>query len=445
MKKQIENLIKNKKYSEFKEEIIKLEEADIAEILENLESEDHLITFFSLLPKSIAAETFSFLGIHYQQTIIASLTDKEAATIIDDMYADDATDLMEEMPANVIQKILENTTPETRRDINLLLKYPEDSAGSIMTVEFMDIKDFVTVKEAIKRIKREAIDKETIDFCYVIDKKRELVGTISLKHLILADDNIIIKDLMESVPHVINTLDDQEEVSKMFKKYDVTSMPVVDSENRLVGIITIDDIMDIIEEETTEDIEKMAAIVPTEKPYLNLGLWDIYKSRMPWLLFLMISATFTGAIIANYESALASYATLTVFIPMIMGTGGNAGGQSSVTIIRALSLNEVKFKDSIKVLAKEFSVGIICGLTLAICNFIKLLVFDKISILFASIVCIALFLTVMLAKIIGAILPILADKIHLDPAVMANPIITTIVDALSLLVYFQIASAFLGL
>ena len=235
------------------------------------------------------------------------------------------------------------------------------------------------------------------------------------------------------------------ELSKMFKKYDVTSMPVVDSENRLVGIITIDDIMDIIEEETTEDIEKMAAIVPTEKPYLNLGLWDIYKSRMPWLLFLMISATFTGAIIANYESALASYATLTVFIPMIMGTGGNAGGQSSVTIIRALSLNEVKFKDSIKVLAKEFSVGIICGLTLAICNFIKLLVFDKISILFASIVCIALFLTVMLAKIIGAILPILADKIHLDPAVMANPIITTIVDALSLLVYFQIASAFLGL
>ncbi len=250
---------------------------------------------------------------------------------------------------------------------------------------------------------------------------------------------------MESIPHFIKTLDDQEEVAKMFKKYDVTSMPVVDSENRLVGIITIDDIIDIMEAETTEDIEKMAAIVPTEKPYLNLGIWDIYKSRMPWLLFLMISATFTGAIIANYEAALASYATLTVFIPMIMGTGGNAGGQSSVTIIRALSLNEVKFKDSIKVLLKELSVGIICGLTLAICNFVKLLIFDKISILFASIVCIALFLTVLLAKIIGAILPILADKIHLDPAVMANPIITTIVDALSLLVYFQIASTLLGI
>ncbi len=444
MKKYIESLIEEKKYSEFKEEIIKLEEADIAEILENLE-EEHLITFFRLLPKNIAAETFSFLGLHYQQTIITSLTDREAATIIDDMYADDATDLMEEMPANVVQKILANTTPETRRDINLLLKYPEDSAGSIMTVEFMDIKDFVTVKEAIKRIKREAIDKETIDFCYVIDKERQLVGTVPLKHIILANDDTKIQDIMESIPHFIKTLDDQEEVAKMFKKYDVTSMPVVDSENRLVGIITIDDIIDIMEAETTEDIEKMAAIVPTEKPYLNLGIWDIYKSRMPWLLFLMISATFTGAIIANYEAALASYATLTVFIPMIMGTGGNAGGQSSVTIIRALSLNEVKFKDSIKVLLKELSVGIICGLTLAICNFVKLLIFDKISILFASIVCIALFLTVLLAKIIGAILPILADKIHLDPAVMANPIITTIVDALSLLVYFQIASTLLGI
>lgn len=445
MKKNFERLIKNKQYSEFKREIIKLEEADIAELLESLESEELLITFFRLLPKNIAAETFSFLGLHYQQTIITSLTDKEAAIIIDDMYADDATDLMEEMPANVVQKILANTTPETRRDINLLLKYPEDSAGSIMTVEFMDIKDFITVKEAIRRIKKEAIEKETIDFCYVIDKKRKLIGTVALKQIILSNDEVEIKDIMESIPHVIRTLDDQEEVAKMFKKYDVTSMPVVDSEDRLVGIITIDDIIDIMEAETTEDIEKMAAIVPTEKPYLNLSLWDIYKSRMPWLLFLMISATFTGAIIANYESALANYATLTVFIPMIMGTGGNAGGQSSVTIIRALSLNEVKFKDSVKVFLKEFSVGIICGLTLAICNFIKLITFDKISILFASIVCIALFLTVMLAKIIGAILPILADKIHLDPAVMANPIITTIVDALSLLVYFQIASAFLGI
>ncbi len=444
MKRYIKGLIDEKKYYEFKYEIVRLQEADIAEILESL-SEEQLITFFRLLPKSIAAETFSFLGLDKQQTIISSLTDKEAATIIDEMYADDATDLMEEMPANVVQKILAKTTPETRRDINLLLKYPEDSAGSIMTVEFMDIKDFVTIKEAIKRIKKEAVDKETIDFCYVLDKQRKLVGTVSLKQILLANENTKIKEIMENIPQVINTLDDQEEVAKMFKKYDVTSMPVVDSENRLVGIITIDDIMDIIEEETTEDIEKMAAIVPTEKPYLNLGLWDIYKSRMPWLLFLMISATFTGAIIANYESALASYATLTLFIPMIMGTGGNAGGQSSVTIIRALSLNEVSFKDSMKVLLKEFSVGIICGITLATCNFIKLLVFDRISVLFATIVCIALFLTVLLAKIIGAILPILADKIHLDPAVMANPIITTIVDALSLLVYFQIASVFLGI
>ncbi len=442
--KKIEKLILEKKYTDFKKEILNFEEADIAEILNEL-NDELLVKFFRLLPKDIAAKTFAFLELDNQQTIINSLTDKEAAKIIDNMFADDATDLLEEMPANVVQQILSKTTPETRKDINHLLMYPADSAGSIMTVEFMDIKELMNVKEAINKIKKEAVDKETIDFCYVLDNSRKLVGIVSLKQLILATDEMLIKDLMEIEPTVVNTLTDQEEVANMFKKYDLTTMPVVDSENRLVGIITIDDIVDIIEEETTEDIEKMAAITPTDKPYLKLSLLDIYKSRMPWLLFLMISATFTGKIISSYETALASYAILTVFIPMIMGTGGNAGGQASVTIIRALSLDEVEFKDIFKVLLKECTIGLICGITLAVCNFIKLLVVDQVSVTFALIVCLALLLTVLIAKIIGAILPILADKIHLDPAVMANPIITTIVDALSLVVYFQIASSILGI
>ncbi len=444
MKETIKNFIRQKQYSEFKKMVIYLEEADIADILGELKDEE-LVQFFRLLPKDMAADIFSFLDVDSKETIITSLTTKEAAMIIDDMYADDAADLMEEMPANVIQKILVNTTPETRRDINFLLNYPEDSAGSIMTIEFMDIKNFMTVEEAIKKVKEEAINKETIDFCYVLDKHRKLVGTVSLKQLLLTDNQVTIGEIMESNPITVTTHTDQEEIARAFQKYDITTMPVVDSENCLVGIITIDDIVDIMQAETTEDIEKMAAIVPTEKPYLKLGLWDIYKSRMPWLLFLMISATFTGSIISTYEGALANYTILTMFIPMIMGTGGNAGGQSSVTVIRALSLGEVKFKDTLKVFLKELCIGIICGLTLSICNFFKLLWIDHISASFALIVCLALLATVILAKIIGAILPILASKIHLDPAVMANPIITTIVDALSLIVYFQIASMILGI
>lgn len=442
--KKIEKLILEKKYTQFKEEILNFEAADIAEILSEL-NDELLIKFFRLLPKDIAAETFSFLEIDNQQTIINSLTAKEAATIIDNMYADDATDLLEEMPANVIQKILSKTTPETRKDINHLLMYPADSAGSIMTVEFMDIKDFMSVKDAINKVKKEAVDKETIDFCYVLDKQRKLVGTVSLKQLILANESASIKDIMEDNPIVVSTKEDQEEVANLFKKYDLTTMPVVDSENRLVGIITIDDIIDIIEEEASEDIAKISGMLPTEKPYLKLSLLDIYISRMPWLLFLMISATFTGAIISHFEGALASASVLTLFMPMVMGTGGNAGGQASVTVIRALSLNEIEFKDAFKVIFKESVIGLICGATLCICNFFKLLWFDKVGLMVSLVVCISLFLTVLLAKIIGAFLPMLADKINLDPAVMANPIITTIVDAGSLFVYFQVASMLLGL
>ncbi len=444
MIEKIKELIKDENYVQLKQEIINLEEADIAEILEELDDQNK-VKVFRLLPKDIAAETFSYLDVEYQQIIITSLSDKEAANIIDEMAADDATDLVEEMPANVVKRILANTTSETRKDINQLLNFPEDSAGSIMTVEYLDIKEDITVNQAIEKIRIKGHDRETLDFCFVLDRGRKLLGSISLKEIILSDPDTLIKDLMDDNLIKVTTLTDQEVVANMFQKYDITVMPVVDSEERLVGIITIDDIVDIIEEETTEDIEKMAAIVPTEKPYLKLSLLDIYKSRMPWLLFLMISATFTGGIISGYESALANYAILTVFIPMIMGTGGNAGGQASVTIIRALSLKEVEFKDSLRVLLKEFIVGIVCGVTLAVCNFVKLLIIDKVSVVVALIVCISLLLTVLLAKIIGSILPILADKLHLDPAVMANPIITTIVDALSLIVYFQVASTLLGI
>lgn len=444
MIEKIKELIKEEKYIQLKQEIIKLEEADIAEILEELDDQNR-IKVFRLLPKDIAADTFSFLDIEYQQIIITSLTDKEAANIIDEMYADDATDLIEEMPANVVKRILTNTNSETRKDINQLLNFPEDSAGSIMTVEYLDIKEDITVSQAIEKIRQKGRDKETLDFCFVLDKSRKLLGAVSLKDIILAEPYTFIKDIMEDNQIKVSTLTDQEDVANMFQKYDITVMPVVDSEERLVGIITIDDIVDIIEEETTEDIEKMAAILPTEKSYLKLNLFEIYKSRMPWLLFLMISATFTGRIIAGYESALASYAILTIFIPMIMDTGGNAGGQASVTIIRALSLGEIEFKDSLKVLLKEFTVGICCGITLALCNFVKLLVIDQVAIPVAVIVCISLLITVLIAKMIGSLLPILANKLRLDPAVMASPFITTIVDAISLAIYFQIASVLLGI
>ncbi len=440
----IKELVDTNEYSKLKKEIIELDEADIAEILEDLD-EKSLVKVFRLLPKNIAAETFSELEIDYQQLIINSLTTKEAAIIIDDMAADDATDLIEEMPSNVVKKILAQTTKETRKDINHLLHYPDASAGSIMTVEFLDVKANATVSKAMSDIRRKGKDAETIDFCFVLDRERRLLGNVSLTQIVLASPNKLIKNIMEDNPIKVNTLTDQEDVAAMFQKYDVTVMPVVDSEERLVGIITIDDIMDIIEEETTEDIEKMAAIVPTEKPYLKMSLWDICKSRLPWLLFLMISATFTSSIISTYEASLASYAVLTLFIPMIMGTGGNAGGQSSVTIIRALSLDEVEFKDTFKVFLKELCVGLICGLILAICNFGKLLLVEHVSVIVALIVCLALLITVIFAKIIGSLLPILASKLHLDPAVMANPIITTIIDALSLVIYFTIASNILGI
>lgn len=441
---EIKNLIEEKKYTEVKDCLLLMNEFDIASFLEELPM-DELIRVFRLLPKDLEVDVFVNLDDQLQQDLISSLTKKESKMIIEEMFTDDAADLFDEMPAMLVTSLLSNVDNDTRNDINKLLKYPDNSAGSLMAIEYIHLKKGLTIKESIERIRKQKDDFVSYDSCFVTDSNRVLLGKLEIKDLLINDPDDIVDDIMEECEHMVSTLTDQEDVAAIFRDYDYSTLPVVDKENRLVGIITVDDIIDIIEEETTEDIEKMAAIVPTEKSYLKLSLWDIYKSRMPWLLFLMISATFTGAIISNFEGALSQVAVLTVFIPMIMGTGGNAGGQASVTVIRALSLGEIEFKDAIKVIFKESIVGIICGLTLSVCNFFKLLLFDQVGWLVSLVVCLSLFLTVLLAKIIGALLPILADKLKLDPAVMANPIITTIVDAGSLLVYFKVATMILGL
>lgn len=435
----LEILIKEKKYSLLKNELINMNEADIAEVLENLDEAD-LITVFRLLPKDLAALVFSYLSIENEQIIIKALSDKEAGLIIDSMYADDAADLIDEMPSNVVKRLLSNTTKETRRDINNLLKYEDDSAGSIMTVEFIDLKENYTIQEALDIIKMEANNIENIDICYVLDHTRKLLGYVKLKDILINDNNVLIKDIMRKVHVKVKTSTDQEVVAHKFKKYDINMIPVVDSENKLVGVITIDDIVDIIDEETTEDIEKMAAITPNDKPYNKTGVFQTYLKRIPWLLLLMISATFTGKIIQSYETALASYVVLTSFIPMLIDTGGNAGSQSSVTIIRSLSLNEIKFKEIFKVIFKEIRVAILVGITLAVANFFKLLIIDQVSITIALVVCLTLILTVIVAKIVGSTLPMIAKKLGFDPAVMASPFITTIVDAISLVIYFTIAT-----
>ena len=440
----LNELIENKKYADLKKVLVDMNEYDIASLIQELPNDD-LIKVFRLLPKDKASDVFVNLEDSIQMNLISSLSRHETKDIIENMFTDDAAQLLEEMPAVMVTSLLSNVDKETRNDINILLKYPENSAGSIMAVEYIHLKKGLTIDESLARIRKQKEDFVSYDSCFVTDRERKLLGWVSVKNLLINELDVMIDDIMEECEHPINTLMDQEDVVRIFQDYDYSTLPVVDMENRLVGVITVDDVIDIMEEETTEDIEKMAAIVPTEKPYLMNSIWELYKSRMPWLLFLMISATFTGSIISSFENSLAACAILTVFIPMIMGTGGNAGGQASVTVIRALSLDEIDFKDTFKVFGKEALVGLICGLTLAICNFGKLLLFDKVPWLVALAVCIALLLTVLLAKIIGALLPILANKLKLDPAVMANPIITTIVDAGSLLVYFKVASLLLGL
>ena len=448
--KKVIELIEDKKYVLVKKEFADMNEADIAEVLEELQEElptQEFIRVFRLLPKDIAADVFAHLPVEIEQYIINSLTDKETTNIIENMFADDAADLMEEMPASVVRRILALASDETRNDINHLLKYPEDSAGSIMTVEFADLKENITVKQALERIRAIGIDKETINTCYVLDLQRHLVGSVTLRTLLLGNPDAIVSDIMDENVITVSTLDDQETVARQFQKYDFMAMPVVDSENRLVGIITVDDILEIIEEEATEDMEKMAAILPSDKSYFRTGIFETFKSRIPWLLILMISATITGTIIDSFEAKLAGITGLVAFIPMLMDTGGNSGGQASVTIIRAISLNEVEFKDIFKVIWKEIRVAVLCGLTLAVVNFIRVLIMNALgtgitheAIMVNVTVCITLCITVMCAKLVGCILPILANQLGFDPAVMASPFITTIVDAISLVLFLKIAT-----
>lgn len=439
---EIKSLLEEKRYNELRARLSDLNEADVASLLEGLNKEEQL-RVFRLLPKDMAADVFAFLPTDVEQEIITSLTDAESSNIINSLMADDAADLMEEMPASVVKKLLSNCSPETRRDINHLLKFPEDSAGSIMTVEFMDLRENLTVSEAIDRIRKTGLDRETINTCYVLDNKRRLIGIVPLRTLILSHPEAMIRDVMEENVISVETMTDQEEVARLISRYDFNSIPVVDSEKRLVGIITVDDIVDIIQEEATEDIQKMAAIIPTDEPYPKMTVATLWKKRVGWLLLLMVSATFTGRIITSYENALGVYIILTAFIPMLMDTGGNCGSQASTTVIRALSLNEISFTDLAKVIWKEFCAAIICGITLALANFVKLIVVDQVTITVALIVCITLIMAVICANVVGSALPMLARRLGFDPAVMASPFITTIIDAVTLTIYFQIATRML--
>ena len=434
----IKELLHEKKWAKLKDILEDMNEQDIAELFMELE-ERELTFIYRLLPKELAAEVFVNLEPEYQEALIRAFSDSELREVLDELYVDDAVDIIEEMPATLVKRILQHTDPEMRKSINEILRYPEDSAGSIMTTEYVDLKRNMTVSDAFTRIRRTGVDKETIYTCYVTDSKRKLKGVVTAKDLLLSDENDLIRDIMESNVISVSTVEDKEVVADIFQKYDFLALPVVDGEERLVGIVTVDDAIDVLQEEATEDIEKMAAITPTDKPYLKMGAVETWKKRFPWLLILMVSATFTGKIIQHFESALQAYVILTSFIPMLMDTGGNCGGQASVTIIRGLSLGDIEFKDIFKVIWKEFRVALLCGITLAVANFAKMMIIDRVNITVAAVVCMTLVCTIIVAKIIGCTLPIFAKAIKLDPAVMASPFITTIVDALSLLVYFTIA------
>ena len=448
---QIEDLIHEKRYAQLRDLLVPMEAPDIAQLCADLD-ENTLPLVFRLLPKEQAAEVFVELDSDQQEMLIQGFSNTELKEVLDELYLDDTVDIVEEMPANVVKRILRHSDPETRKSINEILKYPDDSTGSIMTTEFVDLKATMTVEDALKRIRRTGPDKETINICYVIDDQRHLLGLLSIRTLLLAEDDDIIDDIMEHHIISVHTLDDQESTARVLSKYDFLALPVVDTENRLVGIVTVDDAMDVLQEEVTEDIELMAAILPGDKPYLKTGVLETWKARTPWLLVLMLSATFTGIILTHFENALAACAILTSFIPMLSGTGGNSGTQASTAVIRALSLGELRFSDLPRVIWKEFQVSITCGLCLAAANFVKMMVVDRwlmhnpaVTPLVALVVCTTLVGTVMCAKLVGCSLPLLAKKLHFDPAVMASPFISTIVDSLSLLIYFRFASLFLGL
>jgi magnesium transporter len=444
MENTILNLVLQGEYVQARKKIVRLNVVDIAHLFGEVD-EKRLLIIFRMLPKDIASDVFSHMSSDLQRSIIESMTDNEAVGILEEIALDDAIDFLEEMPANIVKKILKNTNEEMRTLINEFLDYPENSAGSLMTIEYVDLVKEMTVKEAINHIKETGVDRETIDTCYIMDENRILEGLISIRKLILSDDFTVIKDIMETDVISINTHDDQEDIASLFKKYDYYVMPVVDNEHRLVGIVTIDDIIDVIDQEVTEDFQKMAAMHPSEEAYLKTNALILAKHRLPWLLILMITATFTGSIIKRYENALQSVMILATFIPMLMDTGGNAGSQSSTLIIRGLALGEMRPNDILKVLWKELRVSCIVGLTLSLVNFLRIFYIEKADFLVSITVCFTLFFVVVLAKVVGGVLPIIAKKIKLDPAIMAGPLITTVVDSVALIIYFSTATWLLGI
>jgi len=448
---QLMELVQTKQFRKLRSILMEMNEVDVAEFLDELGPEETILVF-RLLPKEQAAEVFAELeDSDDQERLINALNDKELREVLDELYLDDTVDVIEDMPANVVSRILRNSDPASRSQINQLLNYPKDSAGSIMTTEYVFLHPDATVEESFARIRKEGMDKETIYTCYVT-QNRVLLGVVTVRRLLLSAYETRIRDIMETNVLSVNTHDDKEDVAQMLNKYDLSAIPVVDGDNRLVGIVTFDDAMDVIEEETTEDFEKMAAILPSDKPYLKTGVFETWRSRIPWLMLLMLSATFTGIIITQFESALAACVVLTSFIPMLSGTGGNSGSQSSVAVIRALSLDEIDFSDLIAVVWKESRVAVLCGVCLACANFVKMMIVDRwlmnnpaVTPVVALVVCLTLVFTVLCAKVVGCTLPMAAEKIGIDPAVMASPFITTIVDALSLLIYFFFATHLLTL
>lgn len=444
----LQKLLEEKKYATLRDILITMNPSDIASVFSELE-EERLPLLYRLLPKELAADTFVEMEPEAQELLIRGFSDSELKEVIDELYVDDAVDLVEEMPATVVRRILSQAEPEMRKNINELLRYPENSAGSIMTTEYVSLRPKMTVEEAITRIRRTGVDKETIYTCYITEE-RTLLGLVTVKDLLLAESDAIMEDLMITNVISVTTMTDQEEVAQMFSKYNFMALPVVDAENRMVGIVTFDDAMDVMEDEATEDIQKMAAIIPSDKTYMRMTTFDIFKKRIPWLMLLMISATFTGMIISYFEKQLGLLICLSSFMPMLMDTAGNSGSQASVTIIRGLSLDEVDFSDLTRVIWKEIRVAVICGLAMSVVCFGKIMLVDVtlmhapgVTPLVAIVVALTLAVTVLIAKIVGCTLPMLADRIGFDPAVMASPFITTIVDALSLMVYFNIACALL--
>ena len=448
MPEEILELIEGKKYARLRELLSDMNPADIAQILEEV-PEKELPVIFRILPKELASEAFVEMDSEMQQLLIEAFSDTELREVMDELFMDDTVDIIDEMPATVAKRILRQTDAKTRKMINQLLAYPDDSAGSIMTTEYVDLNKNMTVDEAFDRIREVGLDTETIYTCYVIDRSRRLLGIVTVKDLLLNPKTSILSDIMDENIIFANTLDDKEAVAGQFEKYNLMALPVVDKENRLVGIVTVDDAIDVIQEEATEDIEKMAAILPSDKTYFRTGVFATFKSRIPWLMLLMISATFTGAIISTFEAKLAQCIALVAFIPMLMGTGGNAGSQTSVSVIRALSLGDIEYKDILKVIWKELRVSVIVGIVLGIVNFIKLYLVDYLwlhtfdtgtEIVEMTTICLTLICVIIVAKMLGAALPIIAKKMGLDPAVMASPLVTTILDAVSLLIYFGIAA-----